>query len=128
MSTGPDTLLVYRSNASIRRAITRTVDERYAGTTTVDTGNTAKLALMGTVDDFQTYTNDAGRNGVRTDADPIGRDTVGLYPGPAATEPDQMRASISRLRGVLAEFMPITTRAVIVVPTAGIPERAKEGP
>ncbi len=128
VNTGPDTLLVYRSNASIRRAVARTVDERYAGTTTVDSGNTAKLALMGTVDDFQTYTNDAGRNGVRTDADRIGRDTVGLYPAPGATEPDQMRASVSRLRGVLPEFMPITTRAVIVAPTAGIPERAKEGP
>ena len=122
VSSGPDTLLVYRSNASIASAVTRTVDERYAGTTTVDTANTAKLALFGTVDDFQTYITDAGRNGVRTDADRIGRDTVGLYTGPAAPEPDQMRASVSRLRGVLAEFMPITTRAVIVAPTAGVPQ------
>lgn len=126
--TGPDTLLVYRSNASIHHRDAHTLDERFAGTTTVDTGNTAKLAMMGTIDDFQSYTNDAGRNGTRTDANRIGLDTVGLYPESAATDPDQMRASISRLRGVLAEFIPIAARAVIVAPTTGDPDRVKEGP
>ena len=126
--TGSDTLLVYRSNASIHHRDAHTVDERYAGTTTVDTGNTAKLSLIGTFDDFQTYTNDAGHNGTRTDANRIGLDTVGLYPQLAATEPDQMRAAISRLRGVLAEFIPIAARAVIVAPTTGNAVRAKEGP
>jgi hypothetical protein len=118
---------VYRSNASIHHRSAHTLDERYAGTTTVDTRNTAKLALIGTFDDFQTYTNDAGHNGARTDVNRIGLDTVGLFPEPATTDPDQMRASISRLRGVLTEFIPIAARAVIVAPTTGDPDRAKEG-
>lgn len=109
---GNRTLLLYRSNESIAYdsaayGATHTLDHRYAGTTTVDVGATAKLALRGTFGDFQTYTYDAGR----TNDDHIARDTVGLFlPPEAATNQD----AVARLAGVLTGFMPATTRAVFI--------------
>jgi len=119
--TGAGTLLVYRSNESLTYSsavygATRTLDLRSAGTTTVDTGAAAKLALRGAFEDFQTYTYDAGESGVRTNDDRIGRDTVGLYLTPTISDPDQIKAIISRLANVLAEFIAITERAVFITP------------
>ena len=62
------TLLIYRSNESLLYAstiygATETIDVRYAGCTTVDTRNQAKIALRGRFEDFQTYTYDAGQSG-----------------------------------------------------------------
>lgn len=121
---GTGTLLAYRSNESLAYAsaafgATHTLDHRYAGTTAVDTSAVAKLALRGTFEDFQTYTYDTGPGGVRTNDNRIARDTVGLYltPPPAITDPDEIKAVISRLAGVLADFMPVTTRAVFITPT-----------
>ncbi|MGH3901416.1 MAG: hypothetical protein ACRDTA_24815 [Pseudonocardiaceae bacterium] len=121
VDTAPGTLLAYRSNESLARAstvygATRTLDTRYAGTTTVDTGGAGKLALRGTFEDFQTYTYDAGQGGARTDDDRVARDTVGVYLVPDISDPDQIKAIISQLRSVLAEFMPIAGRAVFITP------------
>jgi hypothetical protein len=118
---GAGTLLVYRSNASLAYAsdtfgATQTLDHRYAGTTTVDTTGTAKLALRGAFEDFQTYTYDAGSGGVRRNADRIARDTVGLYLTPDIADPDEIKAIISRLANVLPGFMPVTARAVFITP------------
>ena len=68
----PGTLLIYRSNESLLYTstvygATETVDARYAGCTTVDTRNQAKIALRGRFEDFQTYTYDAGQSGQRTE-------------------------------------------------------------
>jgi hypothetical protein len=120
--TGAGTLLVYRSNASLTHvsqqyAATRTLDVRYAGTTTVDTRAAAKIALRGSIDDFLTYTYDLGHGGVRTNADRIARDTVGLYLRPTTTDPAQVAAAASRLAGALGDFLPVTERAVFIVPT-----------
>jgi Phage tail protein (Tail_P2_I) len=119
VDTGGSVLLAYRSNASLAHTApasgaTRTLDHRYAGTTTVDTGATGKLALRGAFEDFQTYTHDAGAAGVRTNDDRIARDTVGLYLTPDTADPQEVRAVVSRLAGVLPGFMPVTTRAVYV--------------
>jgi hypothetical protein len=95
---------------------TRTLDTRYAGTTTVDTGGRGKLALLGRFEDFQTYTYDAGQNRARTDDDRIARDTVGVYLTPDTSDPDQIKAIISQLRSVLAEFMPAAARAIFITP------------
>jgi hypothetical protein len=114
------TLLLYRSNESLEHpstvySATRTLDARYAGTTTFDTRNTNKRDLRGKIEDFQTYTYDSGRNRVRTNDDRIARDTVGLYLEPKnITDPDEIKAIISRLNNVLVEFMPITARAVFI--------------
>ena len=88
---------------------TETVDDRYSGSTTVDTRNTAKLALRGKFDDFGTYVYDAGRGGVRTNDDWYARDTIGVYVAASVGDDD-----VSRLNQVLTEFMPATDRAVFV--------------
>jgi hypothetical protein len=115
VDTGAGTLLVFRSNESLRYVsgtfgATQILDHRYAGTTTVDTGGTAKLALRGRYEDFQTYTYDAGR----TNDDHIARDTVGLYLTPDTTDPAEIKAMLSRLANELAGFLPVTARAVFI--------------
>ena len=131
VGAGPGTLLVYRSNESIAYtsgvySATSTLDHRYAGTTTVDTGGAAKLALRGTFEDFQTYTYDTGSGGARTNDDRISRDTVGLYLTPTVTDPAQVNAGIARLAGVLADFLPVTTRPVFTTPVPGTPDSPTE--
>jgi hypothetical protein len=121
VDTGAGTLLAYRSNESLAYAstafgATHTLDHRYAGTTTVDTRGKAKLDQRGTFEDFQTYTYDAGPLGGRTNDNRIARDTIGLYLTPDIADPDEIKAVISRLASVLAEFMPVTARAVFITP------------
>jgi phage tail-like protein len=121
VDTPAGTLLMFRSNQSLTYAsasfgATRILDDRYAGTTTVDTGWTAKLALRGTYEDFQTYTYDAGHDGKRTNDDRIARDTVGLYLTPGSNDPAEIKDTLSRLAGELPGFLPVTTRAVFITP------------
>ncbi|MEU1390951.1 MULTISPECIES: phage tail protein [unclassified Nonomuraea] len=110
------TLLLYRSNQSVERSsavfgATRTLDHRYAGTTTVDTTAKAKLALRGSFADFQTYLYDNGR----TNADRIADDTIGVFlTPPRAVDPDQAAEIVTRLGRVLADFVPVTTRPVFI--------------
>lgn len=119
VDTGAGTLLVFRSNQSLTYSsdtfgATQILDDRYAGTTTVDTTGTAKLALRGQYEDFQTYTYDAGRQGIRTNDNRIARDTVGLYLTPGTTDPDEVKAMLSRLANELPGFLPVTARAVYI--------------
>jgi hypothetical protein len=119
--TGAGTLLTYRSNETLTHsstvyAATQTRDERYGGATTADTRNAAKLALRGKFQDFQTYTYDAGVNGVRTNDDRIARDTIGVFLTPDTNNPDVIKALVSRLANVLGEFMAVTERAVFITP------------
>jgi hypothetical protein len=121
MDTAAGTLLTYRSSESLPYVssvygATRTLDMRYGGTTTIDTRNALKLALRGRFEDFQTYTYDTGQNGVRTNDDRIARDTIGIYLTPDTTDPAKVAVTTSRVRSVLAEFMPITERAVFITP------------
>jgi hypothetical protein len=119
VDTGAGTLLAFRSNESLAYnsvvyGATQTLDGRYGGTTTAYTRNAAKLALRGKFQDFQAYTYDAGRSGVRNNNDRIARDTIGLFLTPDIADPDQIKAIVSRLANALAEFMPITERAVFI--------------
>ena len=112
---------MYRSNESLLHisavyGATQTLDERYGGTTTADTRNAAKRALRGRFEDFQTYTYDAGENGLRTNDDRIARDTIGLYLTPDTADPAQVGALVSRLANALPEFMPSAARAVFITP------------
>jgi hypothetical protein len=114
-------LLVFRSNESLPHTssvygATQTLDIRYNGATTADTRNTAKIALFGKFEDFQTYTYDSGTNGTRTNADRIARDTIGLYLTPNTVDPVQIAAMVSRLANALGDFMPVTERAVFITP------------
>ncbi|MFD5406142.1 hypothetical protein [Streptomyces griseorubiginosus] len=131
--TGPNTLLVYRSNASLPRTdeesgTVRTLDHRYAGTTTADTRDTAKRLLRGTFEDFQTYTYDTGSGGTRTGDDRISRDTVGLFLTPDTTDPGRIAEVAGRLAGTLADVTPVSTRPVLITPpTSGPGRTSREG-
>jgi Phage tail protein (Tail_P2_I) len=111
------TMLVYHANESVKYtsavyAATETVDHRYAGSTTVDVGNTAKRGLWGTFDDFQTFTSDCGQNGERANADQYARETVGLYLTPDTTDPTVIQRNQNLLRNALREFLPAPVRTV----------------
>ncbi|SCL34980.1 hypothetical protein GA0070624_5134 [Micromonospora rhizosphaerae] len=110
---GGGSLVLYRSNRSVAHGVT--LDNRYAGTATVDARWTQKLALRGTFEDFQTYLHDA-RAGRRGTANRIARDTVGVFLEPAVTDPDEIRAAMARLAGALPDFLPATTRTVLITP------------
>ncbi len=106
-------VLIYRSNRSLtyRSELyrgTETVDSRYAGATTVDARNAAKIELGGEYEDFQTYTFDAG-------GDRCGR-AVGLYLEPDTVDPGEIERVAARLRPALADFLPLTDRAVLITP------------
>jgi hypothetical protein len=112
------TLLTYRTNQSLAyqsplAGAEQTLDDRYAGTTTVRTTDAAKLALRGAFEDFQAYTY---QGGALTDADRITRGTIGLFVTPGTSDPTAIAAAVSRLQAVLPEFMPVTARAVVITP------------
>jgi hypothetical protein len=105
--------LLFRSNRSIARLVglagdpqaPRTLDARYAGTTTVRSSDAAKRALAGRFEDFQTYLPAAGR---------IARDVVGVFVRAPAGGPALTPAAAARLSAVLPEFLPLTLRAVVI--------------
>jgi hypothetical protein len=114
----PGTLLTFRSNQSLAyqsplAGAQQTLDNRYAGTTTVRATDTAKLALRGAFEDFQTYTY---QGGALAEADRITRGTIGLFVTPDTSDATAIQAAVSRLKGVLPEFMPVTARAVVITP------------
>ncbi|MEU1668417.1 phage tail protein [Streptomyces sparsogenes] len=119
VTIGDRTLLVHRSNRSVEYvsetfSATRTLDHRYAGTTTVDTRAKARLALRGGFEDFQTYLYDTGPSGTRVGKGRVARDCVGLYLDARGEPPAQVAEKATRLSGVLGEFMPVTARPVFI--------------
>lgn len=111
--------LCYRSNRAVSydsrtHRPTSTTDLRACGSTTVRAGDAAKLALRGTYDDFTAYTYDTGRG----DDDWYARDTVGVFVDPGDTDPPTVAAQRERLHGVLREFVPATTRTIVITPPA----------
>lgn len=117
------TLLVYRSNesrpyTSAVYSATETLDSRYAGCTTVDTRNVAKIAMRGQFKDFQTYTYDAGQNGKRTHRNWYARDTVGIYLTPDTEDQTLILRNQKLIENVLKQFLPIQVRAVFIIEPA----------
>ena len=118
---GDTTWLIHRSNQALTHEsgvyrATETVDGRYAGSTTVDTRNIAKISLRGAYEDFETYTHDTGQAGVRDNDDRYARDTIGLFLTPDTLDEAELDQGIERLTSVLKEFMPVTDRAIFVTP------------
>jgi phage tail-like protein len=116
-------VLVYRSSRSITRLARHgrsgaSVDRRPSGTVTVRAGNTARLAQRGTVDDLLTYTVRVGPFDDqvlrRERLDLVAFDVVALLLDPGTAGPEAVDAGVARLRAVLPEFLPITTRAVLI--------------
>jgi phage tail-like protein len=116
---GQEVRLAYRSARpvvyrSARSASSVTVDVRYCGSTTLRAGNGGQVALMGGPADFTAYTSDAGPPGGRTDADLIARDTLGVYVDTTGVDAVDVDSGRRRLVEVMGEFLPVTTRAVVI--------------
>jgi hypothetical protein len=113
------TMLIYHANESVTYTstvygATETVDHRFAGSTTVDVGNTAKRSLWGAFEDFQTFTAEVGKNGAGTDAVQYARETVGLYLKPDTTDQAVIQRNHNLLRNALREFLPAPVRTVFI--------------
>jgi phage tail-like protein len=117
-------VLVHRSSGNITypdrhsRAVAG-VDRRYSGTVTVQATNRTRLAQRGTVDDVLTSTYRAGdpneRITRRDGLDLVAADVVALLLDSGTADPGAVDAGVARLRAVLPEFLPITTRAVLII-------------
>jgi hypothetical protein len=117
------TLLIYRSNESLTYSsevyrATETLDSRYAGCTTADTRNMAKIAARGQFKDFQTYTYDAGQNGERTHKNWYSRDTIGIYLTPDTEDQTLILRNQKLLESALKQFLPVQVRAVFIIEPA----------
>ncbi|MCX5001195.1 hypothetical protein OHB05_00940 [Streptomyces sp. NBC_00638] len=115
LDTYAGTFLLHRSNQSLEHGRTAsgatTLDHRYAGTTTMDIRARDRLALRGTFEDPQRYLYDTARE---TGRGRIARESVGLYLTPRTETPEEIQAAVSRLAGVLEEFMPVSARPVFI--------------
>jgi hypothetical protein len=117
------TLLIYHSNESLTYVstiygATETLDSRYAGSTTIDTRNAAKIGMRSQFEDFQTYIYDVGRNGKRTDQDWYARDTVGIYLTPDTEDQTLILRNQKLIENALRQFLPIQVRAVFIIEPA----------
>jgi len=115
-----ETWLMYRSNESLTYTSetyrsTKTIDARYAGSTTVVPLDLAKIAMMRQFTDFQTYTYDIGRNGKRSEDDWYARDTVGIYLSSRTDDSGKINYSRQLVENVLKQFLPVQMRAVFII-------------
>ncbi len=101
-------LLIYYSNECVKYTYstygaTETLDNRYAGSTSFDTGNLLKKAFWRQFEDFQTYTYDLiGQNGKRTDKNWYARDTVGIYLTPAEEDSATVHHSLEEQEFIIS--------------------------
>ncbi|MFX0201316.1 MAG: hypothetical protein ACFFCW_34800, partial [Candidatus Hodarchaeota archaeon] len=118
--------LIYRSTRSIKHtsrlySATQTCDTSPSGSVTVDTANSAAMALMGHFGDFHTYTYDTGcsfKDGAftpRSEKSRYARDTIGIYLSPESDEVGDYRTNCFILSQVLRKFLPIQVRPVFFV-------------
>ena len=114
-------LLFYRSNRHVtyQSDVYRSAqshDLRYSGSTALKVRHVQKNQLneVAPVMDSQCYTYDTGENNVRDDADRIARDTVGVFLQAQTYTEEAIAQEVARLRPVVAEFMPVTDRAVFI--------------
>ncbi len=114
---GGEVLLIHRSNRSLTYTnqvygSLETRDARYAGSTTVGARDAAKIALHGELEDFQTYTFHAAATGRYAPG------ALGVYLTPGTADPGTIAEVEARLERVLGEFMPATSRALLITPSA----------
>ncbi|HKQ05860.1 MAG TPA: hypothetical protein VJ464_12060 [Blastocatellia bacterium] len=111
-----DPLLLYRSNES-RTYVSplypaaKTIDARYAGSTTVDTRNAAKIGLRDAIEDVQRYTYDTRK----LDDAWYARDTVGVYLIPDTVDQQLIIRKQNMIASVLRNFLPIQLRVVLII-------------
>ncbi|HZD93940.1 MAG TPA: hypothetical protein VE133_06775, partial [Candidatus Sulfotelmatobacter sp.] len=100
----------------------RTVDARYAGATTADTRNPARLSLRQNVQDIQHYTYHTSRHDSSLSPDEIealeekrlySQDTVVVYLVPDTNDTQLINRSAKLFVQALKKFLPIQVRVVI---------------
>lgn len=116
---GAATLALYRSSSSLANVSPtygplNALDRRYAGATSVDVGNGARLRLRGSFGDATAYSYDTraatGQAGVGWYA----REAVGLYPL-AGTDPAAPEAGWAPIIAALGQDLPIQVRVIPIV-------------
>lgn len=117
------TLLVYRSNESMKYSsraygATGTIDNRYAGCTTVDTGNLAKIGLRNQFEDFLTYTIQTERAVDTSKQDRYFYNVAGIFarPGEGETVTSVLHKRANLLNN-LSVFLPVNIRGIVVLET-----------
>jgi len=88
-----------------------TIDARYAGSTTVDTRNLAKISLRKNIKDVQCYTYDT----LKTNENWYARDTIGIYLVPDTIDQALIIRRRNQIDKVLRSFLPIQVRTVFIV-------------
>jgi phage tail-like protein len=116
VKTGQGVRLWFRSSesqvyVSPSYPASQTIDARYAGSTTVDTRNAAKIGLRRNLQDTLRYTYDTGR----ADDDWYARDTVGIHLIPDTEDEGLILRKQSAIANVVRNFLPIQVRAVFII-------------
>lgn len=88
---------------------------RYAGTTSVVLNDVARLKRRRLWDDLLAYTTQAPRGEELGRDDLYTRGTVGLFLSQAVEDSPLSRQTVERLRTVLDRFLPVNTRAVVIL-------------
>ncbi len=99
----------------------RSADMRYHGSVVTHVRRTALLAERGQFDDALAYTSDLGTDGIRTDADRVAADTVGLFLNPMVSDASSVLRGVGQIRQVARHFVPAVRRAVYAVPESVAP-------
>lgn len=116
LKTSQGVRLWFRSNesqvyTSPSYPASQTIDARYAGSTTVDTRNGAKVGLRSSLQDVLRYTYDTGR----AEDDWYARDTVGIYLIPDTEDEELIIRKQSAIANVVKNVLPIQVRAVFII-------------
>lgn len=95
----------------------QTIDARYAGSTTVDTRNPAKIGMQGNVQDVTTYTYDNGKRplGLERKEQLYSRDTIGIYLTPDTADEKLIIRKQGAIANAVRSFLPIQIRVVFIV-------------
>jgi phage tail-like protein len=99
----------------------RTLDGRYAGSTTADTRNPTRLSSRGDIQDIQHYTYEVPlADAQKETARLYSRDTIGVFLTPDTQDEQLIIRSRTLIGNVLKNFLPIQTRVVFVIDQAYI--------
>ncbi len=113
--------LIYRSNRSIAHTTkaygaTKTLDHRYAGSTTVDTRNVDKVGLIDTFKDFLAYTMHIGRRTGRQQRKRYYYNVVGFFIRPKTGETvANVLHKKTNLLNSFSLFVPVNVRGDVFV-------------
>ncbi|MGH9932053.1 MAG: hypothetical protein ACREA9_22865, partial [Pyrinomonadaceae bacterium] len=113
---GASTRLWFRNNES-REYVSafyptaRTIDSRYAGSTTVVATNAPKIGARENLEDVQRYTYDTAKD----IHDWYARDTVGLFVTADTNDPKVIAKTSLIIENMVRRFLPIQVRVVLVI-------------